>query len=361
MGLLEAGIGALGNIATAGINYAAVQSTNRAQKELYKQQQADAVKMWQMQNEYNSPSAQMQRYSDAGLNPNLAYGSGTPGNATSAPQVATPPTLSTYQAPQGIVSDAVRDYYSTDISSIDVQLRSSDLILKGLDAISKRIQNERDETQKRILQQSEQELIKINKYQSQNLLEQGVYLRQQNEVQKFNFELDKKFQPLLQQATIDNLNVRTQTELTNQFCAIEENGRRNKLNDAQIAKLKADTAQAYQTIVNLRTENQYCYAKIANTNADTNLKNSQSRYVNTQQAGLKNQNYWNNQLYRDQHNNNLQDLTFKQYQNRIKENEAQERDIENGLYNSYHSVGLDVIFYPFIRPFKDGLPIGLLK
>lgn len=31
------------------------------------------LKYWQMQNAYNTPSAQMQRFIDAGLNPNLAY------------------------------------------------------------------------------------------------------------------------------------------------------------------------------------------------------------------------------------------------------------------------------------------------
>lgn len=43
---------------------------------------------WQRENEYNSPKAQMQRFADAGLNPNLIYGQGTNGNAghiTSAP------------------------------------------------------------------------------------------------------------------------------------------------------------------------------------------------------------------------------------------------------------------------------------
>lgn len=37
--------------------------------------------MWERQNKYNTPAAQMQRYRDAGLNPNLIYGQGTSGNA----------------------------------------------------------------------------------------------------------------------------------------------------------------------------------------------------------------------------------------------------------------------------------------
>ena len=42
-------------------------------------------KMWQMQNEYNLPANQMQRFKDAGLNPALMYGQGTPGNSTGTP------------------------------------------------------------------------------------------------------------------------------------------------------------------------------------------------------------------------------------------------------------------------------------
>lgn len=44
------------------------------------------VEMWRLQNEYNSPKNQMARFTEAGLNPNLMYGKGTPGNATTLPQ-----------------------------------------------------------------------------------------------------------------------------------------------------------------------------------------------------------------------------------------------------------------------------------
>ena len=39
------------------------------------------IELWNMQNVYNTPSAQMERFKEAGLNPNLIYGKGTPGNA----------------------------------------------------------------------------------------------------------------------------------------------------------------------------------------------------------------------------------------------------------------------------------------
>lgn len=42
--------------------------------------------MWHMQNLYNSPKSQMQRFQQAGLNPNLIYGKGTAGNAQAMPK-----------------------------------------------------------------------------------------------------------------------------------------------------------------------------------------------------------------------------------------------------------------------------------
>lgn len=55
------------------------------QKKLQAQQNAFNLKMWNLQNEYNTPKSQVQRLVDAGLSPNLAYGSVSTGNAQSAP------------------------------------------------------------------------------------------------------------------------------------------------------------------------------------------------------------------------------------------------------------------------------------
>lgn len=49
--------------------------------EQYQKQRDDAVQFWNMQNQYNSPQAQMQRFKEAGLSPHLAYSQGSAGNA----------------------------------------------------------------------------------------------------------------------------------------------------------------------------------------------------------------------------------------------------------------------------------------
>lgn len=72
-------------------NNRAIDKQNEANMNLAKYSYEQQKKMIQEQNEYNSPAAQMQRYQDAGLNPNLIYSQGTPGNQS---QVAS------YNAPQ---------------------------------------------------------------------------------------------------------------------------------------------------------------------------------------------------------------------------------------------------------------------
>jgi len=54
---------------------------NAGNKRQSSYQNRKTIQFWRMQNEYNSPTAQMARLKEAGLNPNLIYG-GSPGQAT---------------------------------------------------------------------------------------------------------------------------------------------------------------------------------------------------------------------------------------------------------------------------------------
>lgn len=75
---LSAGISGIFQLGGQALSY-------KNQKKLLKQQNQYNIDMWKMQADYNSPQAQMQRFQDAGLNPNLIYGQGTNGNMSSAP------------------------------------------------------------------------------------------------------------------------------------------------------------------------------------------------------------------------------------------------------------------------------------
>lgn len=68
-----------------------MRKTNQANMDLAKYQQEANMLQIDKQNQYNTPAAQMQRYDQAGLNPNLIYGQGTPGNQSE---------ISKYEAPR---------------------------------------------------------------------------------------------------------------------------------------------------------------------------------------------------------------------------------------------------------------------
>lgn len=50
---------------------------------LNKQSNDQQLYLWNLMNEYNLPENQMKRFKDAGLNPNLIYQQGSPGNSSS--------------------------------------------------------------------------------------------------------------------------------------------------------------------------------------------------------------------------------------------------------------------------------------
>lgn len=63
-----------------------VNKTLAAQKAEAELAYQRSVQMWNMQNMYNSPEAQMQRFTSAGLNPHLIYGQGNAGNSSGFPE-----------------------------------------------------------------------------------------------------------------------------------------------------------------------------------------------------------------------------------------------------------------------------------
>lgn len=86
---------------------------------MYNQQYEDSVNFWKMQNEYNSPKAQMARLKESGLNPHLVYGNGTVANNAAAPQMPKLPDVSYQNTGEGIgqgiaqaASSGIQNYVS---------------------------------------------------------------------------------------------------------------------------------------------------------------------------------------------------------------------------------------------------------
>lgn len=85
-------IGAGSEVSSGLFGYIGQKRQNKHNIKLAKDAREHDVNMWNMQNQYNTPQMQMQRLTEAGLNPHLMYGQGNTGNAT-APQKAPVPEV----------------------------------------------------------------------------------------------------------------------------------------------------------------------------------------------------------------------------------------------------------------------------
>lgn len=118
----------LGGLLSSGISYHQANRLMTKQQE-WNRQQAEwqnqvNVQNWQMQNEYNTPSNQMKRLQDAGLNPNLMYGNGSAstGNATGAPDAASVNSVP-MSAPRANINFS---RFGTDAMQAAISLRQQD-------------------------------------------------------------------------------------------------------------------------------------------------------------------------------------------------------------------------------------------
>jgi len=98
--------------------------------------------MWHKSNEYNSPAAQMERFREAGLNPNMIYGQGNPGNAGQVPSYE----RASMQTPNIDLLGSYMGYkkMGVEISNMeaDTQLKERDQTIKFLQAIGLEVDNE---------------------------------------------------------------------------------------------------------------------------------------------------------------------------------------------------------------------------
>ena len=106
---------------------------------LARQQNQWNIEQWQRENDYNSPSAQMSRFREAGLNPDLMYGNGTPGNSMGSPQLtsgapATPQDMS----PLG----SMRNFGDVVQQTLDMEMKRAQI-----DAIKANTDNIKQDTE----------------------------------------------------------------------------------------------------------------------------------------------------------------------------------------------------------------------
>lgn len=108
--------GSVGSLINGAFSLGGMGLQHKYNKEMAAIQNQYNIDMWKMQADYNSPTAQMARLKDAGLNPNLMYGMGNTGNMSSAPEMLAPNAPNAQQAmkdagaalnPEQIISFAI--------------------------------------------------------------------------------------------------------------------------------------------------------------------------------------------------------------------------------------------------------------
>lgn len=106
---------------------------------MYERQLRDQRANWDLQNAYNSPEAQMQRYRDAGLNPALMYGQGNSGNASPIqgadvqnPQTRSPEWGNMISAPATAYLSTMYDLDMKAAQTSNVRAQNTVILLEAL-------------------------------------------------------------------------------------------------------------------------------------------------------------------------------------------------------------------------------------
>ena len=140
---ITAGASLLGNIFNAG----SVKKTNQRQQDfntqMYQRQRADALADFDKLNAYNSPSQQMQRFKEAGLNPNLIYGNMQNSQPIRSVDAKAPdfvaPRIDTTGIPQ-----ALNQYYNIKQTELGLKQQEKAIELADQNILNAKLKNNYD-------------------------------------------------------------------------------------------------------------------------------------------------------------------------------------------------------------------------
>lgn len=135
--LISGGAGLLGGLIDAGSTSIRNKKQLGYQKELAAYTNEMNLENWKLQNEYNSPKAQMERFREAGLNPNLIYGQGNAGNAGALPGYDTPRVqLETPRLDLASIADnMITRYYDSRVKEAQVKQMEATATKSRVDAL----------------------------------------------------------------------------------------------------------------------------------------------------------------------------------------------------------------------------------
>lgn len=243
----------LGNTGTAYAQGKQNRKTRKWNEKMHALVREESLSDWAMQNEYNSPRAQMERYRDAGLNPNLIYG-----QSNEAPAVRS------------------SDVQSWNPRSPDFKVDAPQMLSSFMDARLKEATMDNLTTQNTVLAQ--EAILKAA---------QTANLGTQTAKSQFDLQLATELKATTLEAAQANLNkITTETSIS-----LQKNERDAALNATSISEaaerilsIRQSRAKTAEEIENVKAERTRIHAAIKNMEKDTELK---ALDINLKKDGLQ--------------------------------------------------------------------------
>lgn len=297
MDILETLLPGVPSVVGSLLGIGATKAAGKDQLKLAQYQYDKAVEMWNRQNEYNAPKAQMARLAEAGLNPNLVYGSGNVvGNTSAQAPTYSPPDMShfipdyrgafqaTFDSMQRMATiknlDSQNDNITKQNQVLDTQIALNEANRHAIDAktqgqllINKQIPYE---TRRLILQ---------NLFQSLQNTQKGIELDYFEDYQKANLERIQKENQQISQQTLLSAAQTLETEArkrnidANTQRTIMETGliplhqqlltQNISLNENTLSKFDAEFLKLATEIQQNRANTDYIAAKTRQTRIET--------------------------------------------------------------------------------------------
>lgn len=183
------------NERTRQYNLMLAQQQNAWNVEQYEREQQDYLSNWNRQNAYDSPVAQMQRYKDAGLNPNMIYD-----KMTSSPQIDTSSVAGSLTA-----GDSAS---SADMSALGRLPTFGDALQQSVDTALKQAQiaklkADTKNTEEDTRGKESDNRVKVNTEQVRQAIIEGNLQMQHLEIQDLGFKVDELNPAQLKKVTAD--------------------------------------------------------------------------------------------------------------------------------------------------------------
>lgn len=234
--IVSAAVSGGSNLLDVGINAALQSGANKQARRyatyMYDRQRADALADWNMQNEYNAPSAQMERLKAAKLNPNLVYGTGIQASGLSSPVRSSSPQSYKPEAPQVSIGSAMSQFVDTRMKQQQMDVMKSVIDLNKQRGLQ-------------IAADSAMKAVNAGLLKSKTV-GQDVANALANSVFQYNIDAkDLQNRKTMAEVTLDYSKIGL-TE-AQRILTTDENGRRERLTEANIAaKLSTMALQSVQ-------------------------------------------------------------------------------------------------------------------